>query len=137
MAKPSENACRDETAAFVGRVAMRRKTWQRRLVADIRVGRDIDPHSGSRTAGLGESWLVAHEEAGGNFPPCKALKSHKMGKESHRLARPAHRDGWSPESLNLIGPVCYSLPLWGGQGRGLAGHFQTILQMDTAARPPP
>ena len=58
-----------------------------------------------------ESWLVADEEAEGrNFPPCKALKSHKMGKESHRLAR---------------------------QERGLARHFQTIRQMDTAARPPP
>jgi hypothetical protein len=43
VAKPSENTSRDETAALAGRVAMWLKTWQRRLVADIRVGRDIDP----------------------------------------------------------------------------------------------
>ena len=41
VAKPSENTSRDETAALTGPVAMRRKTPQRRLVADIRVWRDI------------------------------------------------------------------------------------------------
>ena len=44
-----------------------------------------------------------------------------------------------PESLNLIviGSVVTPSPLVGeGGGGGLAGHFQTILQMDKAARPP-
>jgi hypothetical protein len=76
--------------------------------------------AGCRTAGLGESWLVAHEEAERrNFPPRKALKSHKMGKESHRLARPDRRGRLVAESLNLIGSAVSPSPLWPcGEGRG-------------------
>jgi hypothetical protein len=63
VAKPSENTSRDETAALAGRVAMRRKTPQRQLVADVRVRRryrSAPPGPGQHAPG--ESSLVAHQE---------------------------------------------------------------------------
>src|SRR5271168_2886680 len=57
-------------------------------------------------------------DRGGNFPACKALKTHKMGKESRFFARPFHgpaerpaprrkarRAGGAPREPGVLDPV--------------------------------
>ena len=88
----------DDSVQIAATSPARRRAFARMGRAERASGRDTigDVASGPGRTPVAGRW-DRRRDRGGNFPPCKALKTHKMRKESRFCASPFHGPAERPE----------------------------------------